>query len=325
MFSLPEDSQDMIGTRRDLNPVTVLKGIENSRVRAVDDFIMSSDIPVGYNTFLFEQGLGGKNHPAGVDTSVYQSQRADIDKNEEMWMEYSRRQHGERDGNNSGRYERDPVIIREIGYSNEGAQTDVAGPPMAMQRSLVQAYARKHGFHQGWNPFATVQGEVEASQGELRISSALQDGVDQGEGVYVNGEWLTTEMLAADEISFGMDGLQKHGYQLPNGDQIMKRDAFHRRIGADDVGFDHGGHFRAGHKRMNFHTTLAQTAGDADKKVDQADPHYTQSEQESVAQQPHEPTSNQNHRLAQGEGGSRNLPNRGATGGWIEAEVAKIL
>lgn len=302
-----------------------LDDLEMSRAQYVDNYIMKNDKPVGFDTLAYEQGLIGMPNPAGVDFRTFLRQKKEDNKEDERYMEWSRIQHGESDHDTvwCGHMERHPAIVRTTGYDTPNAKTDSAphAPAVSMQRNITSAYAQKRGFHEGWNPNRLVEDEVEVNTGSLRVTK-LKDNPD---GVEVDGNFVATEPHIPYVVSHGMDGLQLAGWQLPDHAWAQKIDASHKHVGADDVGFDHGGPFRAGHKRFVYHNHMANTAHDMDNAVEQADPEYVPAEADSTENAEHASSESQKHRLATQEGGFRALSNRGAVGGAIEKEVQQIL
>lgn len=309
-----------------MNPLHVLDDIEKERTLMVDKYIASNPKPVGFDTLMYEQGLVGVPKPHGVDFRTFQSQTKEDNKHDEQYMQWSRLQKGETsfdDYSYAGNKRHDPKIVRHIGYDTPNARSDAApqiAAPTAV-RSITSAYAGKRGFHEGWNPARQVEDEVESQVPHLRIvGSADPDGVE------VAGNFRKTEALKPDVVTHGMNGLLQHGWQIHDQDKMDRMDSFRKHMGTDDTGFDHGGPFRAGRKRFEYHSHLQDRSQDAD------DVPYTGEEDTFVPADSygtknfvHDSTPNQHNRLATEEGGFRTLANRGAVGSAIEDEMRQFL
>jgi len=307
------------------NPLHVLDDIEKGRVHYVDKFIMANDKPVGYDTFLYEQGLTGNPKPHGVDFKTFTNQLKEDNKHDERYMEWSRIQNGESSHDDyafAGFKERDKDIIRSKGYDNPGSKTDAAPNVAAPStvRSITSAYAQKRGFHEGWNPSRITEDEIESKPPHLRISSATAD----PDGVEVSGSLRKTEPIIPEVVEHGLDGLLQHGWQVPDMERAEGLRAFRGHIGTDDTGHDHGGPFRAGHKRFGYHAAMHDRSRDADF-VQMGEPDHVPADSYGTENYIHDSTPSQHGRLATQEGGFRALTNRGDVGAAIKAELDQIL
>ena len=188
----------------------------------------------GRRALLME--LGMESQSTGVDTGTYLAMIDDKVTREENYLKASQApgSRGNEDHAYFGRMEYDRRISMQKGYDHQGSSSDQNSgvPDQATVRNMIGAYATKRGFHVGWDPHASVEGEVEHANGSLPPPREMET---------LSQPITEHDTLGVPAHAFGMDGTQVYGYSMADSDAIDFLTQAHHSIGADDLGSNRGG------------------------------------------------------------------------------------
>lgn len=255
----------------------------------------------GRRSLLIE--LGMQSPSSGVDTGEYLSMIDDTISRQENYLNASQEPgaRGNEDHAYFGRMEFDRQIITEKGYDHQGSTSDQNSglPDQATVRNMIGAYATKHGFHVGWDPHASVEGEVEHAHGTLPPVKEEEDAL--------SAPITEHDALGVNAHAFGMDGTQVYGYSLADSDAVDFLAQAHHSIGADDMGHARAGAAQFGWMANRWMGTAYSQANDGGRDqrlaVDEGDWMA-----ESMDNADFESTAAQKHQMVTSEG-FRNLNN----------------